>query len=339
MTRDFIGRDKGQDPLRIASASPERDPVPEIQFQLPGIHSPAGNLNRIYRIQSGFDQVIHQLIDASAAMQLHFHIGQLLSPPPQLSMIGFVEFSVGIGTDQGALLAAQIIAKEHHIDEGTYGRHPVLQVLQVDPAKLLRKRCHLVGIQSGGQKIVIHAVQHLGDLKHVAPENTHDGPVGGFPECPGRCCHLLQTRLIHLQMAPGVGHGAPHLPVQHLLQVFKIIVFNASFHQGEMTLFEVEASLFQYSHFGAFLVQKHPVLPFLLHVDIMGDLTGSSIGKDPGFPIAVLEQKAPSHFDAVDPEQVQHILIHNGQLLHHVIDPDGFLLQAQVLSKPVVGNG
>ena len=57
------------------------------------------------------------------------------------------------------------------------------------------------------------------------------------------------------------------------------------------------------------------------------------VGEGPGFPIVVGEGKAPAHFDAVDAEPIEDVLVHNRELLDHVVDANGSGLQPEIRAE------
>ncbi len=68
-------------------------------------------------------------------------------------------------------------------------------------------------------------------------------------------------------------------------------------------------------------------------------LAGGAVGQDPIRPILVSQREAAPHLNGIYAKKIKHVLVHDGQLLGDVVDPDRFLGQAQVIPQPRVGNG
>ena len=81
-------------------------------------------------------------------MQLNLYTCQLFCSVPEQLMVGLIKLSVGFGTDQRSLLAAQVISKQNHIDVRTHRPQPLFQVLQVNGSKFLGKLSNFVGVQT-----------------------------------------------------------------------------------------------------------------------------------------------------------------------------------------------
>ena len=60
------------------------------------------------------------------------------------------------------------------------------------------------------------------------------------------------------------------------------------------------------------------------------DLTGSAIGHYPVIPVSIIEQKTPAQFNGIDAKKIENILIDNGQLLDHVVNPHRLFPESQV---------
>ena len=50
-------------------------------------------------------------------------------------------------------------------------------------------------------------------------------------------------------------------------------------------------------------------------------------------------RECAAQFDGVHLEPLQHVLIHDGELLDRVIDANGFLRQAKIIAQPRVRHG
>ena len=66
---------------------------------------------------------------------------------------------------------------------------------------------------------------------------------------------------------------------------------------------------------------------------------GRPVRERPFRPVLVFECKGPAQLDGVHLEPLQHVLIHDGELLDRIIDADGFLRQAEIIAQPCVGHG
>ena len=84
---------------------------------------------------------------------------------------------------------------------------------------------------------------------------------------------------------------------------------------------------------------QHPLAVVALRQGPGGHQAGRAIGQRPLGPVLVFERKGPAQLDGVHLEPLQHVLVHDGELLDGVIDADGFLGQAEVIAQPRVGHG
>ena len=64
-----------------------------------------------------------------------------------------------------------------------------------------------------------------------------------------------------------------------------------------------------------------------------------AVRQDPLGPVFVLEGEAAPQFDGVRLKQLQHVLVHDGELLDGVIDADRPLRESQEIAQAGVGHG
>ena len=83
---------------------------------------------------------------------------------------------------------------------------------------------------------------------------------------------------------------------------------------------------------------QHPLAVVPLGQGPRRHQAGRAIRQRPLRPILVFLRKGPAQLDGVHLEPLQHILIHDGELLDWVIDADGFLRQAKVVAQPRVSH-
>src|ERR1035441_4016873 len=95
----------------------EPQPVPEVALEAGRVHSPAGNLHRVDRLQARINQARQQLPHAAAAMQHDLEVRRpLLDDLPHRALPGLEVLAIHRGRHLGAGLHPQVIAEQDHVN-------------------------------------------------------------------------------------------------------------------------------------------------------------------------------------------------------------------------------
>jgi len=253
-------------------------------------------------------------------------------------MAGLVILAVHPGRKKRAILATEVIAEKNNINKRTHSGHPFFQVLQVDGAELFREPDNRFRIKGHICEVIVHSIQPLRQLKHIAAEQANDSPVRGFPQGFGFTGHFCQPLLIQRQMRTRMRCTCPYGMAHHILQIGKIVAGDVPLYKRKMNLLEVEASVFLYGQFTSVIGQQIPPIRSFFNIDVIRNFARRAIRQYPVLPAALFEQKTPAQLDSICAETIQHILIDDSQLLYHIINTNRFWRQVQKLSQLRVCN-
>ncbi|MFM1944160.1 MAG: hypothetical protein RI897_3142 [Verrucomicrobiota bacterium] len=109
--------------------------------------------------------------------------------------------------------------------------------------------------------------------------------------------------------------------------------------EGVLGLFEVEDA---WGHTGGGVTGFGLEDPFALMFDGFdpgGDEAGGAVGKFPFVPPGVFEGEGTAEFDCIDVEAVEQVIVDDSELLDDIVDADGALGEAEVISEVGVGEG
>ncbi len=201
----------------------------------------------------------------------------------------------------------------------------LLQVLQVEGHEPVQK---LLGpLRVAGQEHVepVVAVQELAGFQQVAAEQADDGPVRALAQPLGALGQTLQAAVAVGQRSGRRFDLAPHVLGERRFELVQVVHFQIR----PIALFKVQRPV---GHLGqdAAAGRTHDPAAFLaLRQRPSGHLAGRAVGQRPVGPVFVLQREPAPHFDRVHAEPLQHVLVHNRQLLHRIVDADRALRQSQ----------
>lgn len=118
MLPDLLWRTGRKNLVRITTSAPKGQPIAKILFEQFGFHSPAGNLDRIDRIQTGINQIGQERTNTPATVEHDLYVCQLPGPFPENTMTGLEELTIHLRRNLGPGLHTQVVTKDDNVDKG-----------------------------------------------------------------------------------------------------------------------------------------------------------------------------------------------------------------------------
>jgi len=245
------------------------------------------------------------------------------------SLAGLEEVAIHLGRHHRSGLHPEVVAEQDDVDGLADGTEKAVQVLQVDLHELVEEGMGSPRFGRQHHHELVVAVAELADLEEIAAEEADDGPVGLGAELSGA---LLKR--FGVNRSGRAGDGGPHGFVECLAHGGGA----AGLGQGVVELLEVQRPVGHVGEDRSAVGAYDPTVWLPFDVRPCRHEARRPIRQRPGRPVLVTECKPAPEFDGIDAKSVEDVLVHDGQLLDDVVDPDGFRRKAQKAPQLRIGQ-
>ena len=179
---------------------------------------------------------------------------------------------------------------------------------------------------------VVHPEEELPDLVQVSPEQADNRSIRGRAERPCSLRQLGQPLLVEPDRGRRRAQFHPHHLLQRGLEILEHLFI--ALHQRKTGLLEIEGSLFLDGDQSAVIRVHMPVSVPPHRLNERRDLTPRAVRQDPVPPIRRILCEPPSKFDDVHVEPIEHLRLHDSQLLDEIVHVDIPRGDPEVLLQP-----